>query len=57
MENKFNRVELIELVEKIMNAKGTEKEIDDMIEKLEKNVPNPEVSDLVFWNKQNVTAE
>lgn len=54
--DKLTREELIELTEKIMNCCGSEKEIDDMIMILEKNVPHPEVSDLIFWGN-NKTAD
>ena len=57
MEKKLSRLELIELVDKIMKSKGTEEEIDNMIEELEKNVPHPEVSDLIFWNEEELTPE
>lgn len=57
MQNKLSRLELIELVEKIMKSNGTEEEIDNMIEELERNVPHPEVSDLIFWNEEELTPE
>ncbi|CAG7659013.1 bacteriocin immunity protein [Paenibacillus allorhizosphaerae] len=53
----LNKNDLIELVRKIMNAKGTEEEIDNMIEILKQNVPHPQVSDLIFWNKVELTPE
>lgn len=49
--------ELVELVEKIMNAAGTEEEIDAMLDELRKNVPHPSVSDLIFWPEEELTAE
>ncbi|CAN7743057.1 bacteriocin immunity protein [Paenibacillus sp. LjRoot56] len=49
--------ELIELVRKIMNVEGSEEEIDNMIEILKSNVPHPEVSDLIYWNENELTAE
>jgi hypothetical protein len=48
---------LIELVRRIMNAEGTEEELDHMLDRLEKSVPHPEVSDLIFWDDRNLTAE
>lgn len=57
MENELSRLELIELVEKIMKSNGAEEEIDNMIEELERNVPHPEVSDLIFWNEEELTPE
>ena len=49
--------ELIELVRKIMEDEGTESEIDEMLDYLEQNVPHPEVSDLIFWDKRELTPE
>jgi len=53
----MSKEELIELVEKIKKCEGTEEEIDDMIELLEKNVPHPEVSDLIFWGEEKTPQE
>ena len=49
---KVNREELIQLVNKIINCEGTEKEIDDMIDLLEKNVVCPYVSDLIYHDEK-----
>ncbi|MED4172382.1 hypothetical protein P4631_07955 [Halalkalibacterium halodurans] len=51
-----SRGELIQLVEKIMNAEGTVEEIDRYMNVLEKNVPDPNVSDLIFWNDEELSA-
>lgn len=53
----MSKEELIKLVEKIMKCEGTEEEIDGMIELLEKNVPHPEVSDLIFWDRERTPQE
>jgi hypothetical protein len=50
------REQLIELVKKIANADGTEKEIDQMIELLEKNVPDPRVSNYIFYDELSPEA-
>ena len=50
--------ELVRLVQRIMDHDGTEEEVNQMMHKLEANVPHPEVSDLIFWNKDgDLTAE
>ena len=54
---KLNKEQLIELVKKIVNVEGSEAEIDEMIYLLERNVPHPGVSDLIFWNEKNYTPE
>lgn len=51
----MSREELIQLVSKIKNCEGNEKEIDNMIDLLERNVVYPEISDLIFYNEK--TAE
>jgi hypothetical protein len=46
----MRREEMVELVRKIKNCEGSEKELDDMIELLEKNVIYPEISDLIYFD-------
>ncbi|MBE1442635.1 hypothetical protein GGC63_002059 [Paenibacillus sp. OAS669] len=45
------------MVRKIMKVEGNEEEIDSMIELLKYSVPHPEVSDLIYWNEHELTAE
>ena len=40
----MERTELIKLVERIMKGEGTEEEQDELLELLEKNVLDPQVS-------------
>ena len=47
----MTREELIALVDKIMKCQGSEKEIDKMIELLEQNVTDPEVTNYIFMKK------
>lgn len=51
----MNREELIQLVNKIINCEGSEKEIEDMVYLLERNVVYPDVSNLIFYDEK--TAE
>jgi hypothetical protein len=53
----MSKEDLIILVEKIMKCDGTEEEIDEMIKLLEKNVPDPGVSDLIFWGEERTPQE
>ncbi len=53
----MTKEELIELVEMIIKVVGTEDEIDKFLDVLQNNVPYPGVSDLIFWNDDNLTAE
>lgn len=57
MLNKLSREELIELVTKIIECEGTEEEIDNMIEIVEKNTSCPDLNDLIYWNNHNLTPE
>lgn len=57
MAERLNREQLIALVTRIIDADGTEEEINDMITLLERNVPHPEVSDLIFYSEEDMTAE
>ncbi|MES9690137.1 bacteriocin immunity protein [Bacillus toyonensis] len=57
MLKKLTREELINLVSKIVESEGTEEEIDEMIEIVKRNVPHPELSDLIYWNDEDLTPE
>ena len=45
----MNREQLILLVQKILQAEGSEEEQDRMLVELKENVPHPEVSDLIYF--------
>ena len=47
----MNREELIQLVDRIMKCEGTEEEQDALLEVLEKNVIDPQVSDYIFYEE------
>lgn len=52
----MTREELIQLVKEIMTPKGkTEEEINELVDILEKNVPHPAVTDLIYF--ENLTPE
>ena len=54
----MSRVELIELVRRLQNADHmTEADGDRLLEELERNLPGPGVSDLMFWHQPPLTAE
>lgn len=54
---KLNREELITLVQKIMDAAGTEEETHVDLEILIKNVSDPKVTDYIYWSEEEMTAE
>jgi hypothetical protein len=47
----MTREDLIELVKKIATSQGTEDELDNMIELLKTNVPDPRVSNYIFYDE------
>jgi len=57
MPQELAREQLVALVTRIIEADGTEEEIDNMMTLLEQNVPHPEVSDLIFYPEKDMTAE
>ena len=54
---KINREELIHILTKIMNCIGTEQEIYEMVEFIEKNAPCPGFADLIFWSEKERSPE
>lgn len=52
-----NHLHLVELVRKLMNAEGTEDELDDMLAELEQKLPYAEISNLIFWDDRDLTPE
>ncbi|WP_368244720.1 hypothetical protein [Clostridium tertium] len=57
MDNGLNRERLIKLVNDIIEFNGTEEDIDNMINILESNIIDPEVTDLIFYSKDNLSVE
>ena len=55
--NNMTKEELINLVTKIMDPDNpaSEEEIDSLIETLENNVPDPNVTDLIYWANNSPT--
>jgi hypothetical protein len=49
MGENLSKNQLIKLVTDIINANGTENEIDSWISTFKNNVPYPNVSDLIFY--------
>ncbi len=58
MNKTLSREELIDLVEGIKDPRGTEDDTNRELALLEANVPDPNVSDLIFWpDGPELTAE
>jgi hypothetical protein len=55
MSNRLTREELNELVRKILNCEGTEQELDEMVLVLRKNSPDPNILNLMYYPKNNIS--
>jgi len=55
--NEPSREDLIELVRKIKNQQGTEEECIAWMKIVEKHVPDPYVSDLMFFSQPSLSPE
>jgi hypothetical protein len=54
---RLSREDLVPLVRKLQNAVGADEEQAAWLTLLERNVPHPGVSDLVYWSNEELTAE
>lgn len=52
-----DHAQLVERVRKLMNAEGTEAELDIMLTELQKQLPYAEISNLIFWDDRDLTPE
>lgn len=50
------RSDLIAMVSKIMNAEGTEKELDDLLRELIQITSMQEISDMIFYPTKEMSA-
>jgi hypothetical protein len=57
MSKKLSKGELVELVNKICNAKLSDEEVSEYIEIFDDNVTHPAPSDLIFWNDEDLSPE
>ncbi|MCY8540106.1 bacteriocin immunity protein [Bacillus haynesii] len=55
--SKMSKEELISLVKKIMDPELDDDIVSEYIDLLEKNVPHPAPSDLIFWSDEDYSAE
>lgn len=52
-----DHAQLVEQVRKLMNAEGSEAELDDMLTELQQQLPYAEISNLIFWDDRDLTPE
>ena len=57
VEESLGRDDLVRLVARILAAEGTEEEIAGMVTRLRRNVPDPQVSNYIFWSDPQLTPE
>lgn len=55
--NKLSKEELIEIVKKLCNGEGDDEECSEWIDILIKNTKCPEISNYIFWSKEELTPE
>ncbi len=51
-----DRAELVALVQRIVDMRYTEEELPDILDLVARSTACPEVSDLIFWPKREMTA-
>lgn len=52
-----NKKLVIQYIRKIQNALGTEDELEKMLEFIVNNTYDPNISNLIYWDDRNLTAE
>ncbi len=57
MPQHLTKQELVALVERLMNAEGTEEELVEIEKQVQSSVPHPAISDLIYYPKVQMTAE
>ena len=57
MSNKLSKEQLVELVTRIMKAEGTVDQQDLLLDQLEANILDPNVSDYIYWPDKEMTPE
>ena len=57
MDKKMTREELIALVKTIFRCEGSEEELQEMYELLDRNLIDPELSDYIYWTTPEMTPE
>ncbi|RRR72241.1 MAG: hypothetical protein EI684_10370 [Candidatus Viridilinea halotolerans] len=57
MTPKLNKSELIELVDKLLQAEGSEEEEAQWLELIKRNVSDPNVIGLIYWSNQYGLSE
>ncbi len=54
---RYSEADLVRMVTKIVNTEGTEAEIDELVQTVNREVPHPEWMALAFHDDRGLTAE
>ena len=57
MQRTMTRASLVKLVEKLQSGEGTDEEISEWLDLLMDNVPDPSVSNLIFYPEVVLSAD
>ncbi|WP_098743198.1 bacteriocin immunity protein [Paenibacillus sp. EZ-K15] len=55
--NELTKAQIVDLVTRLYNGEGSEEEVGEWIELLQRNVPHPDISNLIFWPAKDLTPE
>ncbi|OME96768.1 MULTISPECIES: bacteriocin immunity protein [Paenibacillus] len=55
--SELTRAQIVDLVTRLYNGDGSEEEVEEWIELLQRNVPHPDISNLIFWPEKDLTPE
>lgn len=57
MTGSLSREDLIDLVRRVVDCKGTDAEIDGWIATIRGNLADPKITDYIFWPDRPMTPE
>ena len=57
MASKLSSEELVDLVQRLLDARGSEADQERWLTTVEDNVPHPNVSDLIYYPKVELSAK
>ncbi|RAR45742.1 bacteriocin immunity protein [Paenibacillus sp. MDMC362] len=55
--NELTKAQIVDLVTSLYNGEGSEEEVGEWIEWLQRNVPHPDISNLIYWPEKDLTPE
>ncbi|MGG4341899.1 bacteriocin immunity protein [Paenibacillus lautus] len=55
--NNLTKAQILDLVTKLYNGEGSEEEVGEWIDLLQRNLPHPDISNLIFWPEVDLIPE